>query len=713
MGEAIEMTIGENVLFLDLETTVKKNGDKTDNSPTNPDNRCVSAHFAKDDVFGLQVQNLVFYHKERNQPDDPASLIEALEWADVLVAHNAKFDVFWLRSMGLPIPPKVWCTMIGEYIFARGQRQELSLKATAERRNVTRKKSDLVDELFKSGVGFEAMPLETVLEYAEADVVSCSEIYHAQKDDLLKDENKSLTTVFDLMFEMLMFLVEIESNGCKIDLEALNEVEAQFRAEKEELEQRLNEIVREVMGDTPINLNSGQDMTKVVYSRQVMDRELHRTEWNIGVNARGKPLPPPRMNQSQFARAVRKTTQKVYRTVAMCCQECKGVGKIRKLKKDGTPFKQMNKCPVCHGEGALYIPTSRVAGLKLNPSVPTDASINGFKTDKMTIKKLISQAEDKDNLVAIEFLRKISRLNAINTYLDSFVAGIQTWTRPNGLLHSTFNQTITATGRLSSTNPNFQNLPKGNKFEVRRAIVSRFEGGMIGEADFSGLEFRVAGELSRDQQIIDDVLNGKDVHRQTASIILQKAPEDVTKDERSAAKAKTFQPLYGGMGMGEPAHVRKYFDEYFVIYKGLKRWHEELADSVLQNGIIQTPSGRQFAFPNAKRLRNGRVTNHTQIVNFPCQSFATADIVPLACIRALRRFKELGLQSKLILTVHDSIVADVHPDEVDAVGQAFKWAMKGVDEELLQRFGYQTVLPLDIEYSVGENWMNLAELSVA
>jgi DNA polymerase-1 len=101
------------------------------------------------------------------------------------------------------------------------------------------------------------------------------------------------------------------------------------------------------------------------------------------------------------------------------------------------------------------------------------------------------------------------------------------------------------------------------------------------------------------------------------------------------------------------------------------------------------------------------------VVNFPCQSFATADIVPLSCIRALKRFRDDGLQSKLILTVHDSIVVDIHPDEVDAVGIALEWSMSGVDEELKDRFNYQAVLPLDIEYSVGSNWMNLEELSVA
>jgi DNA polymerase I-like protein with 3'-5' exonuclease and polymerase domains len=271
---------------------------------------------------------------------------------------------------------------------------------------------------------------------------------------------------------------------------------------------------------------------------------------------------------------------------------------------------------------------------------------------------------------------------------------------------------VTATGRLSSTNPNFQNLPKGNKFEVRKAIVSRFPGGSVGEWDFSGLEFRVAGELSRDPQIIEDILNGKDVHSQTAAIIHQIEPEKVTKDQRSAAKSVTFSPLYGGMGAGEPDHVQTYFKEYFNVYKGLKRWHTELGDQVLRRGFVQTPSGRQFAFPGAKRTRSGRVTNHTQLVNFPVQSFATADQVPLACVRALRKFRKLKLKSKLVLTVHDSIVVDIHPDELDAVNQALKWAMTGVTDEMKDRFNYEAVLPLDIEGSVGTNWMDQHELSV-
>jgi len=354
----------------------------------------------------------------------------------------------------------------------------------------------------------------------------------------------------------------------------------------------------------------------------------------------------------------------------------------------------------------------KVAGLKLIPEGPRDASINGFKTDKATINRLVVQAETKGNLQAVQFLKAMSRLNAISTYLDSFVKGIQTYTRPDGVLHAQFNQCTTRTGRLSSSNPNFQNQPKGGKFPVRKCVVSRFEGGQILEIDFSGLEFRVAGELSRDPQIIEDILSGKDVHKQTASIINQCDVGSVDKAMRQNAKAYTFAPLYGGMGANEPPHVQTYFNEYFNIYAGLKRWHGQLMDGVLKDGIVRIPSGREFYFPGAKRLRGGRITNATAVVNYPVQSFATADIVPLACIRALRIFKEKQFKSKLVLTVHDSIVADVYPGEEQDVAQALKWAMEDVGEELQERFNYTPVLPLDVEAEIGLNWMETSVMAL-
>ena len=135
-------------------------------------------------------------------------------------------------------------------------------------------------------------------------------------------------------------------------------------------------------------------------------------------------------------------------------------------------------------------------------------------------------------------------------------------------------------------------------------------------------------------------------------------------------------------------------------------------DGVLRDGIVRIPSGREFYFPNAKRLRNGRITNATAVVNYPVQSFATADCVPLSCIRALRAFRDKNLKSKLILTVHDSIVVDVYPNERDEVVRTLVWAMRDVGEELKARFDYTPVLPLDVEAEAGKNWMEKAPVSV-
>jgi len=567
---------------------------------------------------------------------------------------------------------------------------------------VTQKKSDLVDELFKSGVGFEAMPLATVIEYAEADVRSCGEIFLDQTNDYAKEENASLVPIRDLSNEMLLTLVQMERNGIYIDQNALADVKQEFTEEKAELEKRLQQIVEEVMGDTPINLNSGADMTQVVYSRRVKDRNIHRTVFNIGVGANGKPLRPPRMKLGEFQKAVRTTTEVVKRTIAVCCDTCRGSGTIQKFKVNGDPYKNRTKCPDCKGAGALYQPTGQTAGLKLSPKDASYASINGFKTDKETLQLLITEAHQKGSDIAVEFLTKISRLNAVSTYLDSFVQGIETYTRPSSFLHSNFNQCVTATGRLSSSNPNFQNQPKRG-FPIRRCVVSRFENGLITEADFVSLEWICAGELSRDQQIIDDIRSGKDVHTQTATIIHQCKPEDVTKELRASCKKYTFAPTYGGLLSTEAPHVQVYAREFFRIYKGLGGYHKTLTAGVLKNGIVQTPSGRQFHWANAKRFGNGRISNQTQIVNYPVQSFGN-DLVQLSCIRTQRRLNELGLKSLLILSVHDSIVIDTAPDEVEAVNEVLTWAMTGVLEEATQRWSYEFVLPLGIDIEVGKTW---------
>ena len=713
------------ILVLDLETTVERIEGRIDNSPKNPRNKCVSGYWGwLGDETVDHVKKAVWYHKDYQGCDPTDELRADLLSADMMVCHNTKFDAEWLQEMGFTLPPLVFDTMIVEYLLSKGQRRPLSLKESAIRRKVkSLKKSELIDEMFRDGVDFSEMPLDVVNEYAEADVKACGELYLAQLPILEREHNQSLKKVIPFMHEMLLFLCEIEMNGVKVDLDALEEVEREFEAEKEILEKRLNEIVEMVMGDTPINLNSGADMTKVVYSREVISREAHQQTFNIGTNEAGKSLRPPFMTQSQFVDAVRATTKIVHKTRAIKCHDCNGMGSIQKYKvktkiklgkkyrvQTDEPYKNRTKCKTCTGAGAIYQSTGVAAGLRMSPSTAFDASINGFKTDKETIKGLILQAERKKNAIAVEFLTKISRLSALSVYLDSFVAGIQRGTRNTGFLHANFNQCVAATGRLSSgggMSINLQNQPKRG-FPVRKCFISRFENGIWVESDYSGLEFRTACELSRDSQGLSDILEGKDIHRQTASICLKKPASQVTKDERQGHKWASFQPLFGGTGFGMPDHIKTYFDRFYGIYEGIHGWHQSLMTGTLKNGTVETPSGRQYFWPNVERTKNGRVTSATQILNYPVQGFS-ADLVQLACIRAFKLFKQADLRSKLTLTVHDSICVDTHPDEIEQVKSILTEAMTGVGEEAEKRFGYKTVVPLDIEISGGPNWLEQQE----
>ena len=713
------------ILVLDLETTVERIEGRIDNSPKNPRNKCVSGYWGwLGEETVDHVKKAVWYHKDYEGCDPTDELRADLLSADMMVCHNTKFDAEWLQEMGFTLPPIVYDTMIVEYLLAKGQRRPLSLKESAIRRQVkSLKKSELIDEMFRDGIDFSEMPLDVVNEYAEADVKACGELYLAQLPILEREHNQSLKKVIPFMHEMLLFLCEIEMNGVKVDLDALEEVEREFEAEKEILEKRLNEIVEMVMGDTPINLNSGADMTKVVYSREVISREAHQQTFNIGTNEAGKSLRPPFMTQSQFVDAVRATTKVVHKTRAIKCCDCNGMGSIQKYKaktkiklgkkyrvQTDEPYKNRTKCKTCTGAGAIYQSTGVAAGLKMSPSSAFDASINGFKTDKETIKGLILQAERKKNDIAVEFLTKISRLSALSVYLDSFVAGIQRGTRNTGFLHANFNQCVAATGRLSSgggMSINLQNQPKRG-FPVRKCFISRFENGIWIESDYSGLEFRTACELSRDSQGLADILEGKDIHRQTASICLKKPASQVTKDERQGHKWASFQPLFGGTGFGMPDHIKAYFDRFYRIYEGIHGWHQSLMTGTLKNGTVETPSGRQYFWPNVERTKNGRVTSATQILNYPVQGFS-ADLVQLACIRAFKLFKQADLRSKLTLTVHDSICVDTHPDEIEQVKSILTEAMTGVGEEAEKRFGYKTVVPLDIEISGGPNWLEQQE----
>ena len=523
--------------------------------------------------------------------------------------------------------------------------------------------------------------------------------------------SRSLIPTLKLSLDMTSTLADIEHNGLKVNPTTLAEIREQFTAESAEIERRLQDIIWEVMGDTPINLESPDDRSLLLYSRRV----INKTEWaetfNLGHELRGASKKPKRrvqMTAKEFGRAVKNNTEVIRRSKALQCPDCSGKGRVPFIKKDGTTGKAQRVCKLCEGKGVIYQYDNAVAGLKIVPRGVHDVANAGFKTDKNTLEEI------RDGLsgVALEFCDLYMRYSKLRVYLNTFVDGLQNNLDGNDIVHPEFMQCVTATGRLSSRNPNFQNMPRGSTFEIRRCIESRWPGGQIIEGDYAQLEFRVAGFLAKDGQIYEDVLGKKDVHRQTASIINDKNPSDVTKGERQNAKAHTFAPLYGATGIGRPDHVREYYIEFKKIYEGVKYWQEDLQREAVSTKKIVLPSGREYSFPHAKWTKWGSATEKTSMCNYPVQGFATADLLPIALVKLHDMLKENNMQSVLCNTVHDSVVIDAHPTEIDDAIEIMKSAMLSVANGALERYGVRYDMPVEIEIKKGDDWLDTEDVGV-
>ena len=499
-----------------------------------------------------------------------------------------------------------------------------------------------------------------------------------------------------LSLEMTDTLARIERNGLRINLDTLDQIEKQYQDEFDELELRLNDMAREAMGDTPISLTSPDDRSMLLYSRKVKDKKTWSSIFNLGMERRGatmKPKQRTRMSPKDFRLFVRKNTDVVYRTIGEKCAGCLGFGRVHLVRKDGTPSKAPRICKACEGKGVIYRPTNEVAGFKVVPRSVRDVASAGFKTDKDTL----AERELELSGPARDFASAYVRYNALRMYLGTFVEGMKNNVDDHGIVHPEFMQCVTATGRLSSRNPNFQNMPRGNTFEIRKVVESRFEDGKIIEGDYSQLEFRVAGFLAHDEQAYADVRAGTDVHSYTAGVI---------GCSRQEAKAHTFKPLYGGT-TGTEAQQR-YYRAFKEKYGGVALWHEDLQREAVERRVVTLPSGRQYAFPDARWTKYGTATHRTNICNYPVQGFATADLLPAALVRLDKLFMENELQSVICNTVHDSIVIDCHPDEKDIVVRLMREAMLSLPEETMRRYGIEYDMPVEIEIKMGDNWLDLA-----
>ena len=678
-------------LTLDVENTVTKRDGKMHLDPFEPENSLT--------MVGVLTDQGVEQHFPFDHADAPCQkdYYERVQWyldqATIIIAHNAAYDLMWLWESGFTYDGPVFDTMLAEYVLQRGIKEPLTLQACAERYELDTKKQDTLKEYFKQGYSTRDIPYNELCEYLSADLHATQQLSDKLMYRLNVASDAGLMDTVTLSNQVAVCLARIYQRGFKVDLSVLDSVRDEFEAEKESLQKELQSHVRKVMGDTPINLNSPEQLSWVIYGRKVIDKN----DWSVRID--------PYMGIDAFHQMMLQGTERLYRTVAQQCKDCGGSGYIRKTKKNGEPFAKPSKCNTCGSEGFLFIPTDTLAGFKFKPPSAKWASANGFTTSKVNLELLESTAKGKGMTDAVDFLHKVRRLSAVDTYLSSFVDGIKTHTKHDGLLHVRLLQHRTSTGRLSGADPNMQNMPRGGTFPVKKVFVSRFAGGKVMEADFAQLEFRAAAYLSQDEVAIEEVSTGFDVHAYTAEVITNAGQPT----NRQDAKAHTFAPLYGATGYGRTKAEAEYYKHFTEKYQGVADWHSRLAKEALNTRKITTPSGREFAFPDVVRKSTGRVSHFTQIKNYPVQSFATADIVPIALLHIDELLK--GMQSCIVNTVHDSIVIDVHPNEESQVINIIDETNNVLPQLIAARWGVDFNVPLLLEAKIGPNWLDTMDVT--
>lgn len=596
-----------SALTLDFETTNKQYG-----SPLEPANELLLAVWHSSIDGSVTVRWGSEFHM--------ADLLEAIEKHDFIVAHNAKFELGWLRRCGFDLTTKpVYDTMLAEWVIAGNRPWRKNLNACLARRKLGGKES-LVDTMIKMGIDCRDIPRGWLERYCVIDVKMTERLFREQLKEM---EPTRLPNVAWNRCLVTPALCDIEFQGMMLDGDLV-------RAEYKRLVQEQSRVLAELEDMTGgINPRSGPQVAEFVYGKLGFEELKDR---------QGKP--------------VRNKPSKAF--------------------PDGAP-----------------------------------------KVDKTTMSKLkASTPEQRRFLELRDTQAKLSA--AIDKNLAMFVGAVE---EKGGMLYATLNQGRTGTHRLSSSGIRtyyemfdaekgcqFQNLP--NQF--KGMFQSRSPDNLFIEVDYSQLEYRIAGQLAGESIIFEEVAEGYDVHRYTASVLNNCTEEEVDYAMRRNAKADTFKPLFGGES-GTKAQKR-YYQAFRDKYPALATAQADWRFEVETTKALNTASGLCYYWPEAKVEQSwggARLNVHTQVCNYPIQGFATGEIVPIGLAYLWHRVKAEQMETILVNTVHDSVEAEAPPSEVEFFTELATCALiNDVVEHLDRTYNYTMVVQMGLGFTVGSHWGN-------
>ena len=354
------------------------------------------------------------------------------------------------------------------------------------------------------------------------------------------------------------------------------------------------------------------------------------------------------------------------------------------------------------GEPSLNVSSPKQIGEilfeKLKLSGKPKKNANGtYSTDETTLLDIADKHPIVDEILEFRAVKKL-----LSTYIEPFPTYIDP---SDGKVHTTFNQALTATGRLSSSNPNLQNIPirtdRGR--EIRKAFVPSVPGGLILSADYSQIELRIMAHLSCDQHLIGAFKQGIDVHAATAAKIFGIPHEEVTADQRRIAKTANFGIMYGISAFGLAQRLRigrkeaqKIIDDYFAGFPSILSFIEDTKAAARETGYVETIFGRRRYLPDINS-KNATIRSLAErnAVNAPIQG-TSADIIKLAMIAVDKEISAKGLSSKMVLQIHDELVFDTIPEEVETLKDIVVENMENV---------VKLSVPLTVECNYGDNWL--------
>lgn len=369
------------------------------------------------------------------------------------------------------------------------------------------------------------------------------------------------------------------------------------------------------------------------------------------------------------------------------------VGELTALEEQ---IREMTGDPTLNVNSAKQLGEALFGRMKIDPK-PKKTKTKQYRTDEEYLQMLTDRHPVVGLILEYRGLRKL-----LSTYVEALPQLVNPRT---GRIHTSFNQAVTATGRLSSTNPNLQNIPirddRGR--EIRKAFIPSSPDRLLLSADYSQVELRLMAHLSGDQAMIEAFAHGEDIHTATAALLFKEAKEDVTREQRRKAKTANFGIIYGisAFGLAQRLNIprteaKEIIDGYFESYPGIKRYMDQVIEKAREQGYVETLFGRKRMLPDIRSANAVvRGLSERNAINAPIQGGA-ADIMKLAMIAVHDELTQRGLAAKIILQVHDELVLDVPETELDQVREIVVRCMENAAHLRVK---------LVAECGVGHNWL--------